>query len=30
LDEKEKPDTKQVNLMKAANEKISRWMDREF
>ena len=30
LDEMENPDTEQVNLMKAANEKISQWMQSEF
>ena len=30
LDEMEKPDTEQVNLMKAANEKITQWMDSQF
>ena len=30
LDEMEKPDTEQVNLMKAANKKISQWMDSQF
>ncbi len=30
LDEMEKPDAENVNLMKAANEKISRWMGEEF
>jgi len=30
LDEMEKPDTTQVNLMKAANLKISQWMDSQF
>ena len=30
LDEMEKPDTTQVNLMKVANLKISQWMDSQF
>lgn len=30
LDEFEKPDTKNVNLMKTANQKISQWMEKEF
>mgnify|MGYP005657156375 FL=1 len=30
LDEMENPDTEQVNLMKAANEKITQWMDVEL
>ncbi len=30
LDEFEKPDTEQVDLMKAANQKISQWMEQEF
>ena len=30
LDELEQPDTEQVKLMQAANEEISKWMDRQF
>ncbi|MEM6689659.1 MAG: agarase [Planctomycetota bacterium] len=30
LNEMEQPDTENVNLMRAANEKISRWMENEF
>ena len=30
LDEMENPDTEQVNLMQAANQKISHWMDSQF
>ena len=30
LDEMEKPDTENVNLMKAANQKIVKWMDQSF
>ena len=30
LDELEKPDTENVNLMKAANQKISKWMEERF
>lgn len=30
LDEREMPDTKEIGLMKAANQQISEWMEREF
>ncbi len=30
LDEMERPDTENVELMKAANEKVAAWMDKEF
>ncbi|MEM7395168.1 MAG: agarase, partial [Verrucomicrobiota bacterium] len=30
LDEQENPDSEHVDLMKAANEKITRWMEKEF
>lgn len=30
LDEREAPDTEQVELMKAANQKVSQWMENQF
>ena len=30
IDEMENPDTENVELMKAANQKISRWMNSQF
>jgi hypothetical protein len=30
IDEEEQPDRENVDLMKAANEKISQWMDEQF
>ena len=30
LDEMENPDTEQIDLMKAANQRITQWMEREF